>query len=75
LGVIGFITIDVYGVPSSLHQFLIQWVNNEVEIIHADSSAYVMADAPLLGGHVDMICLSRRDLAGFESEEAFFSFH
>ena len=47
-------------VPSSLHRFLIQWVNNEVEIIHADSSAYTMADAPLLGGHDDMICLSGR---------------
>ena len=56
-------------VPSSLHQFLIQWVNNEVEIIHVDSSAYAMADAPLLGGHDDMICMSGRDLAGFESLE------
>ena len=37
-------------VPSSLHQFLIQWVNNEVEIVHADSSAYTTVDAPLLGG-------------------------
>ena len=37
-------------VPSSLHWFFIQWVNNEVEIAHADSSAYTMADAPLLGG-------------------------
>ena len=37
-------------VPSSLHQFLIQWVNNEVEIVHVDSSAYATADAPLLGG-------------------------
>ena len=62
-------------VPSSLHQFLIQWVNNEVEIVHADSSAYTTADAPLLGGHDDMICLSRRDLASFESlEEALFPF-
>jgi hypothetical protein len=57
-------------VPSSLHQ-----LNNEVEIIHADSSTYTMTDAPLLGGHDDMICLSERDLAGFESlEEALFPF-
>jgi hypothetical protein len=37
-------------VPSSLHWFLIQWVDDEVEIVHVDSSAYAMADAPLLGG-------------------------
>jgi len=37
-------------VPSSLHQLLIQWVNNEVKIVHAYSSAYTTADAPLLGG-------------------------
>jgi hypothetical protein len=42
-------------VPSSLHQFLIQWVGDDVEIVHADSSAYVaMADAPSLG---DMMVL------------------
>jgi hypothetical protein len=62
-------------VPSSLHRFLIQWVDDEVEIVHADSSAHAMADASLLGGHDDMICLSGRNLAGFESiEEALFSF-
>jgi hypothetical protein len=62
-------------VPSSLHQFLIQWVDDEVEIVHADSSAYAMADAPLLGGHDDMICLLERNLDGFESiEEALFLF-
>jgi hypothetical protein len=50
-------------VPSNLHHFLIQWVDNEVEIVYVDSSA----DAPLLGGHDDMICLLRRDIAGFDS--------
>jgi len=43
-------------VPSSLHRFLIQWVNNEVEIVHVDSSSYTTADAPLLGGM--MICFA-----------------
>jgi hypothetical protein len=28
-------------VPSTLHQFLIQWVGEEVEIVHADVSACV----------------------------------
>jgi hypothetical protein len=62
-------------VPSSLHRFLIQWVDDEVEIVHADSSTYAMADASLLGGHDCMICLSGRNLASFESiEEALFPF-
>jgi hypothetical protein len=62
-------------VPSSLHQFLIQWVDNKVETIHADSSTYAMADAPFLGGHDDMICLLGRNLTGLESlEKALFPF-
>ena len=62
-------------VPSSLHHFLIQWVNNEVEIIHADSSAYTTVDSPLLRRYDNMICLSGRDLAGFESlEEVLYPF-
>ena len=62
-------------VSSSLHRFLIQWVDNKVEIVHADSSTYATANAPLLGGYDDMICLSRRDLFGFKSlEEDLFLF-
>ena len=50
-------------------------MNNKVEIVHADSSAYATAGPPLLGGHDDMICLSGIDLASFESlEEALFPF-
>ena len=38
-------------VPSSLHQLLIQWVGDEIEVVHADSSAQVTTvDSPLLGG-------------------------
>jgi hypothetical protein len=62
-------------VPSSLHRFLIQRVDDEIEIVHADSSAYATVDAPLLGAYDDMICLLGRNLAGFESiEEALFPF-
>jgi hypothetical protein len=28
-------------VPSTLHQFLIQWVGDEVEIVHGDTSACI----------------------------------
>jgi len=53
-------------VPSSLHQFLIQWVGDNVEVVHADSSAYVYTtDAPSLGGHDGIACLSERDLSDF----------
>jgi hypothetical protein len=38
-------------VPSSLHQFLIQWVGDAAEVVHLDSSVDVAAtDAPILGG-------------------------
>jgi hypothetical protein len=26
-------------IPSTLHQFLIQWINNEIEVVHMDTSA------------------------------------
>jgi hypothetical protein len=28
-------------IPSTLHQFLIQWINDEVEVVHVDASAYI----------------------------------
>jgi hypothetical protein len=54
-------------VPSSMHQFLIQWVGDAVEIVYSDSSANVaIADAPMLGRHDAIGCLSSRDLFGYE---------
>jgi hypothetical protein len=54
-------------IPSIMHQFLIQWVGDAVEVVHSDSSADVAsADAPLLGGHDVIACLSNRDLSSFE---------
>jgi hypothetical protein len=33
-------------VPSTLHQFLIQWINDEIEVVHVDALAYIaLADA------------------------------
>jgi hypothetical protein len=33
-------------IPLTLHQFLIQWINDEIEVVHADTSAYIaLADA------------------------------
>jgi hypothetical protein len=28
-------------IPSTLHQFLIQWIDDEIEVVHADASAYI----------------------------------
>ena len=54
-------------VPSRLHQFLIQWVGDAVEVVHSDSSANVAtANAPTLGGHDAIACLSGRDLSSYE---------
>jgi hypothetical protein len=30
-----------HSIPSTLHQFLIQWNDEEVEIVHADASAHI----------------------------------
>jgi hypothetical protein len=35
-----------YCIPSTLHQFLIQWVDDEIEVVHAYASAYIaLSDA------------------------------
>jgi hypothetical protein len=33
-------------IPSTLHQFLIQWIDDEIEVVHTDVSTYIaLADA------------------------------
>jgi hypothetical protein len=46
-------------IPSSMHQFLIQWVDDVVELVYSDSFAEVAtADAPMLGGMMLLVaCL------------------
>ena len=54
-------------VPSTMHQFLIQWVDDEVEVIHADNSACVaLADASVDWNHPDVTCLTGHDLSEFD---------
>ena len=54
-------------VPSSLHQFLIQWVGDDVEIVHSDSSAYVATvDAPSLGGMMVLLAYWVEIFSDFE---------
>jgi hypothetical protein len=28
-------------IPSTLHQFLIKWIDDEIEVVHVDASAYI----------------------------------
>jgi hypothetical protein len=42
-----------YCIPSTLHQFLIQWIDDEIEVVHMDASAYIaLADATANWQHV-----------------------
>jgi hypothetical protein len=51
-------------VPSTLHQFLIQWIDDEIEVVHADVSAYIaLADATTDWQHGSVWCLSGKDLS------------
>jgi hypothetical protein len=54
-------------VPSTLHQMLIQWVDDEVEVVHGDNSACVAVDdSHSIGVHDDVKCLSGLDLSNYE---------
>ena len=54
-------------VPSSLHQFLIQWVGDAIEVVHSDSSADVATtDAPMLEGYDAIAYLSGTYLSSYE---------
>jgi hypothetical protein len=54
-------------IPSTLHQFLIQWINDEIETVHTDASAYItLADATTDWQHESTQCLSRKDLTSYD---------
>jgi hypothetical protein len=55
-----------YCVPSTLHQFLIQWVGDEVEIVHADVSACVATTDPSSWSHYNIKCLSGQDISDYD---------
>jgi hypothetical protein len=45
-------------IPSTLHQFLIQWIDNEIEVVHVDALAYIaLADATADWQHGSSHCL------------------
>ena len=52
-------------VPSSLHQFLIQWVGDAIEIVHADNSVEISTTDVSPEGS-GFVCLSGRDLSSYQ---------
>ena len=53
-------------VPSSLHQFLIQWIGDETEVVYGDTSTFIaLADSNSIGAH-NIKCLSGLDLSDYE---------
>ncbi len=54
-------------VLSTLHQFLIQWVDDEVEVVHADNlSCVALADSLVDWQHPNATCLTGRNLSDFD---------
>jgi hypothetical protein len=55
-------------IASTLHQFLIQWINEEIEVVHADASAYIaLADATTDWQHGSAQCMSGKDFNSYDS--------
>jgi hypothetical protein len=53
-------------VSSTLHQFLIQWINDEIEVVQTDASAYIaLTDALDDWKHGSVRCLSGRGVSGY----------
>jgi hypothetical protein len=54
-------------IPSTLHQFLIYWINDEIEVVHMDASAYIaLTDATTDLQHGGAQYLLGRDLIGYD---------
>jgi hypothetical protein len=54
-------------IPSILHQFLIQWINSEVEVAHTDALAYnALADATADWQQGSAQCLLGKDLTCYD---------
>jgi hypothetical protein len=54
-------------VPSSLHQFHIQWISDEIELVHGDASSFIATtDSEFVGAHDNIKCLSGLDLTNYD---------
>ena len=53
--------------PSSLHQFLIQWIGDAVEVVHGDASSFIgTVDSEFIGAHDNIKCLLGLDLTDYD---------
>jgi hypothetical protein len=50
-------------VPSTLYQFIIQWIGEEVEIVHADVSACIATNDSSSWSHYNIKCLLGQDIS------------
>jgi hypothetical protein len=53
-------------VPSTLHQCVIQWISDELEVVQVDEEVCIAIDesqVDILGGKME--CLSGKDLMGY----------
>jgi hypothetical protein len=53
-------------IPSTLHQFLIQWVGDDIEVVYADTSACVAMTNSSIWTYEDVKCLSGLDLLDYD---------
>jgi hypothetical protein len=65
-------------ISCTLYQLLIQWINDEIEVVHADTSGDIaLADAMADWQHGSAQCLSGKDLTYYDflriSKEGFVS--
>jgi hypothetical protein len=60
-----WINVNHY-IPSTLHQLLIQWIDDKIEVVHVNVSAYItLVDATTDWQHGSTQCLSEKDLTGY----------
>jgi hypothetical protein len=54
-------------VPSTLHQFLVQWIGDEVEVVHGNTSSFVaLADSDSISAHDNVKYLWGVDLSDYD---------
>jgi hypothetical protein len=54
-------------VYATLHQFLIQFIDDKIKVMHVDMSAYIaLADDTIDWQHGSAQCLSGKDLSGYD---------
>jgi hypothetical protein len=55
-----------YCVPSTLHRFLIKSIDDEIKVVHTDTSTYIaLVDAIVDWQRRNTQCLSRKDLTNY----------